>query len=301
MLRYKSFKSLTIVIAIVFASCSNNQMESELDTPKTNEKLNSAILTQMSSFNDSIIKTRPTTMGVYSRACIIAGDISGAIGCGKAGFWAGGLFGPQAAIGGATLGALIGGVSGSYVAYRGTRTRAVMNGNIAEPMKVVAAYAEVMDSDIKIDQYKPQKINVDYPIQDESITLLGTKHNLILQNLLDNKTNSKAVEKYFTKQELEILNSKEYIEVYDSIMNQIDISGALSLNGNDVSSRLINLFNQVVAQYPQNGDDMEFLINKYIEAVKVSNEISDEDKKIIYQSLSVAASSFEFWDKQIDK
>lgn len=40
------------MIAIVFASCSNNQMESELDTPKTNEKLNSAILTQMSSFND---------------------------------------------------------------------------------------------------------------------------------------------------------------------------------------------------------------------------------------------------------
>lgn len=276
-------------------------MESDLEIPKANKEFNSVILTQMSNFNDSVIKTRPTTRGVYSRGCIMAGDISGAISCGRAGFWAGGLFGPHAAIGGATLGAIIGGASGSYIAYRATRTRTAMNSNIIEPMKVAAAYAEIKDSDIKIDQYKPKTINVNYPTQDENITLMGTKHNIILQNLLDDKADPEAVSNRLTKQELEILNSKEYIQTYDSIMNQIENFGGLSVTGNDVPSQLINLFNQVVAQYPQNGNDMEFLINKYIDAVKASDEISDEDKNLIYQSLSVAASSFEFWDNQMNK
>lgn len=300
---YKFLKMLSFTLAMFLLSCSNNQIESNLESPTPNDYSSSILLERLTSLNDSLLKVTPATRGVYERGCIIVGDIAGAISLAKAGFWAGGLVGPQTAIGVGFLGGLIGGVSGSYVAFRAAygKTRGIEDSEISPaPMKVIAAYASVLDSDLDIDKYKPKTVNVNYPIKDENIILMGARHNVILQSLLDNKIDYKATKHYFTEQELEILNSKPYTQVYDSIMNQIEISGGLSITGHDVSSRLINLFNQVVAQYPQNGKDMEFLINKYIEAVNISDEVSDDEKKIIYLTLSVAASSFEYWKKQFN-
>lgn len=290
-----------VTLVIFLASCSKDQMESNAEATITNEYSTSILLTKMANLNDSLIKTRPTTRGVFERGCIIAGDISGAVGLARAGLWAGGLLGPQTAIGVGFIGGLIGAVSGSYVAYCATyHTRGIGDTNATlKPMDVIAAYASTLDDKVDIEQHKPKIIDVDYPIQDEDISLMGARHNVILQNLLENKFNYRAVENYFTEQELEFLNSKVYTQAYDSIMSQIEVSGGLSVTGDDLASKLVNLFNQLVAQYPQAEDDMEYIINKYIEAVKASSEVSDEDKKIIYQALSVAASSYEYWNNQL--
>ena len=44
---------------------------------------------------------------------------------------------------------------------------------------------------------------------------------------------------------------------------------------------------------------MEFITNKYIELIEESDEISPEEKEIIYSALSVAASSYEYWEEKL--
>lgn len=64
----------------------------------------------------------------------------------------------------------------------------------------------------------------------------------------------------------------------------------------DVASLLMNLFATILDTYPENVNDTEFIINKYIDAVQKTTEISVEEKENIYKALSVAASSYEFWN-----
>jgi len=58
----------------------------------------------------------------------------------------------------------------------------------------------------------------------------------------------------------------------------------------------MNLFTNILETYSDKAEDVEFVINKYIEAVQNTNELSTEEKDNIYRSLSVAASSFELWN-----
>jgi hypothetical protein len=52
----------------------------------------------------------------------------------------------------------------------------------------------------------------------------------------------------------------------------------MSLKGEDVSTKLMNLFYDILIKSPNGLTDTEFLINKYIDAVKNSQEIAESDK-----------------------
>ena len=69
----------------------------------------------------------------------------------------------------------------------------------------------------------------------------------------------------------------------------------IKTDGNDTPAKVMNLFFEIFEKYPDNVDDVQFIINKYIEAVKNTEEISEADKEIIYQALSIGASSYEYW------
>lgn len=58
----------------------------------------------------------------------------------------------------------------------------------------------------------------------------------------------------------------------------------------------MNLFASILETYSVRAEDIEFIINKYLDAVQKTSELSNEEKDSIYRSLSVAASSFEFWN-----
>lgn len=165
------------------------------------------------------------------------------------------------------------------------------------PQKATIAYASVLKEG-NIENSVPKDIIVDYPIEDKDITLMGAKHNLVLKKLIDNDIKIEKVEDCFTKEELAVINSDEYQKVFDKTMSAISNNNdILKIEGDDVTTKVMNLFYEILQKYPDNNDDIEYIINKYIEVIKKSNEISDVDKKNIYSGLSIAASSSEFWEQ----
>lgn len=74
----------------------------------------------------------------------------------------------------------------------------------------------------------------------------------------------------------------------------------MSKSGNeDVPDVVMRLYLEVFQNYPDKADDVEFITNKYIELISASNELTAEEKEIIYSALSVAASSYEYRENSL--
>lgn len=105
---------------------------------------------------------------------------------------------------------------------------------------------------------------------------------------------------YLSQEEINVLTSDEFVSAYDSIANILCdcvISHEIPhIDGNDVSSLLMNLFNNILLTYSVQVYDIEFIINKYIDAIQQTTELNEIDKEILLKSLSVAASSYELWN-----
>lgn len=305
----KIYLFVLALLMLFFQSCSNKEIENYSQSNDVNN-VNSELLIKMTSFNDSILQTRGVTRGfvkpgMYKRARVIAGDIEGAISTGGACFWAGSFAGPQAAIGCGFLGGLIGGVSGSWLAYREqywTRANSLTPEDLENTKeKTIAAYASMISNEEEVMKFTPKEIRVDYPVKDENITLMGTKHNFMLKKLISNETIDLNISNKLSKEQVKFLNSKEFNDAISGAMKNISKNlkdgNQMKSKGDGLTAKVMNLFYEILAKYPDNLNDIEFIINKYIEAIDATKELSNNEKKIIYAGLSVAASSSEFWLK----
>lgn len=303
-----SFFVATLCVTVL-TSCNSNELDLGSSVPK--DENHSELLSQMASFNDSILAVKKQTKtfvqpGAWRRVQIIAADCGGAFSGGRAGAWAGSALGPNGALAGGFLGALLGGACGSYVAWESTRgeTRATalvpVNIELAKE-KTLNAYVAMLNEDNLFSDYAPQKINVQYPIVNENVTLMGAKHNILLKKLVDEKEIYIYGKRKLSEDQVKIINSKEFSEGFNNAMkeiyNNISASDGMLLDGDDISSKLMSMFYDILIKYPEGLTDIEFLINKYIDAVKNSQEIPEGDKELIYSGLSVAASSSEFWSE----
>ena len=61
---------------------------------------------------------------------------------------------------------------------------------------------------------------------------------------------------------------------------------------------VMKLYLDIINKYPEKVDDVEFVSNKYIELITNSSELTDEEKDCLYSAISVAVSSFEFWQSK---
>lgn len=290
-------------------SCSDNNLEQDI-TAGANSAEESELLSMMKAFNDSILLTKVQTRaivkpGVWRRTQIIAADCGGAYSGGKAGAWAGAYLGPDGAIAGGLIGGLLGGVCGSYVAWKSlnSESRAAslspVNIELAKE-RTINAYATVFEGNNIVSDCTPRIVNVQYPVVNENVTLMGAKHNMILSKLVNDENLSKDGIRHLSESQIKIINSKEFSDSFNSCMETICTniisSDGMTLNDDDISSKLMNMFYDILIRYPEGLTDIEFLINKYMDAVKNSDEIPEHDKELIYSGLSVAASSSEFWN-----
>ena len=282
----KKFSTITLgMVMLLTVSCSNDMIE-VTDTATMNNGSND-IVAQMSHFNDSLSMTKPETRGagrILYWMCVVSSDIIGH---------------PHV---GAAIGAVVVGGYSSYKAHRilsdAYATRGVEKNNISlKPMEVAAAYVPALENEAVIKDNYPTQIKLDN--LDKKDIEIGAKHNAILKNLETNNFNKEKILQYLSKEELQILSSKE---LEDEMENTVEKAIESSLkgeyiktDGNDTPAKVMNLFFEIFEKYPDNVDDVQFIINKYIEAVKNTEEISEADKEIIYQALSIGASSYEYW------
>ena len=180
-------------------------------------------------------------------------------------------------------------------------TRAFVESDRLEPMEVAAAYVPSLLNESSIEENLPKQIKLDLNQGDMGYSEVGAKHNIIVRNLkTKNFVLDSDVKKYLSKEEIYVLESPEFIHEYDSIVLSLEksiIKGEIPHNSNhDIPSLLMNMFTNVLEEYPCDAYDVEFIINKYLDAVQKTPELTLEEKDNIYNALSVAASSFELWD-----
>ena len=298
-------KLIIFTIACAILSSCSKDLAKDVCTTDTPDAPQSSLICKMSNFNDSLLSAKPSTRGrnetILHGTCIVVADAIGAYNIGKIGAKVGSFFG-HPVIGG-TIGALVGGACASYKVYDllNNRTRANVAQNEYAPMTVAAAYVPALENPSQVNDNLPKQIQLEFSAENEKNVEYGAKHNIIVKNLLSNNfAIDSEVKQYLSKEEIDILTSKEFIQGYDSTICALGESIANGdipqVNDNDIPTLLMNLFTNILETYSDKAEDVEFVINKYIEAVQNTNELSTEEKDNIYRSLSVAASSFELWN-----
>lgn len=108
---------------------------------------------------------------------------------------------------------------------------------------------------------------------------------------------------------LHIVKSSEFKTEYQNILYETieEVGLAQNLNiheepqiENDddpIVKAVLELFKEVYTTYPEKMEDYDYLINRYIEMIEASNEISKEDKETFYAGFSVAAYTARYWNK----
>lgn len=284
--------SLTLFILLV--SCNNEGIENSANS-LGNPLGQSELLSELNCFNDSLLqyRTRGFAENALNGTSITCADLVGA--------YSGANFGKWLGVKGAVVCGVITAGWCSYKTYKILEgTRASMIGNKADPQTLLQAYIPAISDSTLLNENLPKQIMVDYSDVNEESKRIGAEHNIIVKNLLDcNFTPKETIDKFFTEAELKLLLSEEFSNTIDSISEDIIYrvtNRHLYTDNTDVSSKIINLFTQIVQQYPENYTDMEFVISFYKDKIKNTNELSDEEKNSIFYALSVAASSYELWE-----
>lgn len=292
-------KVLFGLLSAVLLVCSCSSDDTVISQPET-VPTTSDLVIKLTELNDSLMTTDEiisrgvTYSQAYTYTKIAYKDIKGAYKLGKIGLRIGQVFGPEGATAGAVIGGLIGGAGYSYIEYNKGQSRAI--NTVSSPLQVTQAYVSVVESAPTYSDYTPTQITLQYPTANTNTQLMGAKHNLVLQKLVDNDLSLTPINKCLTPEEESIITSKEFEDAYYAGLEAENIN---SDTNEDVPDVVMRLYLEVFQNYPDKADDVEFITNKYIELISASNELTAEEKEIIYSALSVAASSYEYWENSL--
>lgn len=291
----------SLIWVFLFSSCVNEEL-----TPGKagNEQVfESTLVNELKALNDSLLTSQtPETKGFWKKAltfCAIAGaDAAGAYEVGKIGASIGSIVGPKGTIVGAAVGGLIGGAGASYGAYRTTRTYSVVS-----PQMVTAAYVSVKEDNPNLINFYPNQISLKLPENKKGLQDIGAKHNLVLKKLANQEFSSTPIANVFTPEEVQIIESSEFENGYYSVLNTYvygDYDTYIENNGT-TGNTVMKLYLDIMNKYPEKANDVEFISNKYIELISLSADLSEDEKDLLYSAISVAVSSFEYWENELQQ
>lgn len=294
----KSFLGFMLVVMSVFMfSC-----EKEDKMNNTFNSKSSTTLEILKEFNDSLsVDPACETKGFLRFIAVASADVTGAYELGKIGVKIGALGGLKGALIGGAIGGIIGGVGASYGAYCGTKPETASTLDFPTVNMLVTNYSYVTISDSLLFQYTEDDIKLNFPeeFNDEAIRT-GKMHNLILDISID-EGELQNIDNQLTDMEKSVIYSDEFLCEYDKIINNfidLDLEDPEYIYADGtVESSVMQLFLDIYNKYPENCEDVNFIINKYIEVVDDSDEISDEMKSCIYNGLAVAAYSYKYWEE----
>lgn len=290
-----------LFLSIVISSCS--QQEQEINAPR--EQVKDELILSLENLNDSIMATKPQSRSFLRFLAVSAADIGGAWELGKIGATVGSAFPGYGTLIGGGVGAVVGGVGASYVAYCSTCSIVVpYNYDVAF---VAAEYAKIKES-VEINECFDEQIKLEIPQKYEEALLVGAEHNLILDALRADSviTRSEPMNMENTTSpslstiETQVLNSSGFVDRYNSLMQtycSLDVEKYVSDN-NSMGSQVVRLFIDVYNQYSETIDDVNLIINKYIQRIESSSSLTNDEKQLIYNALAVAAYSFRYWDNE---
>lgn len=286
-----------LIMTMALGSCSN---EEPAQTPN-NPEMESALLNNLKSFNDSLLSIQSsegrgwitTTLRIVD---IVASDALGALGGIEIGGKIGGIFGPHGATIGAGIGGLICGVGASYERY--DHYYPSRFDDIISPQFVIAAYVLTKESDVELNQYYPSQINLKLPNDKVQLQDMGAYHNLVLKNLIEGKLSSTPAAEVLTVTEISIIESSDFESQYYSALQIISNTDYDVILKTGTRNNVMKLYLEAMNKCVQKASDLELISNEYVTQISYSSELIEGDKDMLYSAISVAVSSYEFWEDE---
>lgn len=154
---------------------------------------------------------------------------------------------------------------------------------------------------------------LDLPIGAKSIEDVGRIHNKLLNKFLSRRSNKIAPNGLIVETpvvddawsispiEMSILDSEELEQSYNDLVNDIFADNFHLGSGNycvgEMVEDVIRLYYDILDQIPDYGglNDVINITNQYIAVVAESDEISDEEKEVLYCAFAVGVYSYEYW------
>lgn len=297
---YRFFFLILILGNLLLISCNDVEILSD------NKQSAENIIDRLKSFNDSVMLSTPTTRVSSGRwlylLSVASADAGGAYAGGVAGAKIGTIIGHPHV--GAAIGAICCGGYTSYQCHRILSDAGATRGNLEgetelKPMEVAAAYAPILKDENTIKKNYTSNIYLEETSGD--LKSIGAKHNLLLKNLQLKNFDVESVGNLLSSEEKYVLESDEFEHQMDSVVNQLQFKinemKPVQVDGMNVPSRIMNLFFDIFSKFPENENDVGLIVSKYLEEINSDGSISDTEKQLIEQSLSVAVSSYEYWKK----
>lgn len=249
----------------------------------------------------------------------IEGAVFGAIEGGQVGLAVGAFVGaPEVGgIAGVILGGTINGFISSYSASkRNDGCGIVVVPHIDETKMEYCKLRSEMSDEAVDDGGDCDVAKLDYldlPIGAKSFEDVGRMHNKLLNKFLSRRSNKIAPNGLIVDTpvvddawsispiEMSILDSEELEQSYNNLINDIFADNFHLGSGNycvgEMVEDVIRLYYDILDQIPDDGGlyDVINITNQYIAVVAESDEISDEEKEVLYCAFAVGVYSYEYW------
>lgn len=302
---------ISIVSLNMVTSCSNEIGQQA--EPGNNAKNSSELIKNLEVINSNLLKNQTKTRA-FSRAqkiSIALADIKGAFNGGKYGARIGSKIGLGFGnpITGGVFGAFLGGaIVGGCKSWLAAElcSRAVSKNVEYKDLalvceKTLSEDLSINDNSIKLTPKAKEKITIDSDLLsnvelNKNQLNVGKMHNIML-TVLDKSAslNINSTETGDSTITAKILKSEDFENMYNDLTQK---SNTETKEGT-LDEEVLKLFYEVFEKYPDNNQDVVFIINKYAEAIDSSDELSEEEKNNIKTGLATALYSFNYWDKTI--
>lgn len=311
--------SVTMLIALCFASCSSDEQYTEVNNPSVE---NANIIKELENINQEIMFTAPSEtrgfkdLSKKDQLYITAADVCGAYKGGKAGFKLGSLLGGHGILG-AVIGGTLYGASASYMAYykmtsndtatatlksrsqQSVNTACKACNTLLDDNLSIKENASLSNDSLRLQFTKVDKVLLDSSKLDETSLLIGKMHNIVLASLdghldIDTTVANENDSKIITS----ILESKE---LKDSCIMMVENIKHDNIKSSDIMiDKIMSLFEDVFKEYATQTSDVAFIISKYAEAIDKSDELTQEQKVSVKSGLATALYSFQYWDEILE-
>lgn len=141
-------------------------------------------------------------------------------------------------------------------------------------------------------------VNLDLPAKYAEMSIeVGRIHNLVLDVLNNEEIDLESYEYELTDEEIDAFRSKEFVEEFNRLMPYFANMDYSFVDSTKVEYVVIMKFAELYEQYSYESEDVEFIINKYIEFLENDSTLTDDEKGTIYTGFAVAAYSNDYWNK----
>lgn len=288
-------------------SCSNDDELEILQTPSAPETVDVApeqrLINGLQELNEQLLAERPEleTRGRFWN-WVVKNKITivDAIGAVSGYFLCDGVPLSGKAIGAAASYFCFGKVDTVLLPYLKGGTRATTSdefSDLSNRLVDACGYADRCKDSLPKD-YLPVDVHLNFPEEYAGLPEeIAAHHNLILDILLNDSVDLSSEKYALSEEDLHVLESDVFINGFNYMMPYFANMDLSFIDTTKLEYAVLKKFCELYEEYSYESEDVNFIINKYIEYLESDGTLTKSEREAVYIGLAVAAYSNDYWNK----